>query len=200
MRHKKDIDSYGTANEIQALTGAGAPHHTCGLDKFWTSTEGCVACWSGSGAHTCEQEKTEPLLVCEKCGAKTTWYVNRLCHDCWYGRQESRLLPAEQECLTQHERCTQPTTAPDILHQALEAVKDREQHYGDAKAVFNTTIDLFRVYTLARVGKEVTAQDTAIFNICQKIARTAHGEGDPDNWRDIAGYAALAAQVTEDEG
>lgn len=173
----------GAANGIQALTGAGGPHHTCERDKFWDSTEGCVACWSGSGAHTYEQEKTESV-ICTTCGSMPPYHTR----ECAVWRSAA------------FGNSPQPTTASDILHQALEAVKDRDKRYSDASAVFNTAIELFRTYTLAREGKDVTAQDTAIFNICQKIARIAHGEGDPDNWRDIAGYAALAAQVVREEG
>ena len=46
---------------------------------------------------------------------------------------------------------------------------------------------------------EITPQDVPVMMALLKLARTSRGEYHADNYIDIAGYAALAAEVAEND-
>lgn len=85
----------------------------------------------------------------------------------------------------------------EILLEAAETVRQRGERYGDCTDVLGSTMDMFEVYLRLKGGK-YEAHDTAVFNIIQKLVRIGSGQSHQDNWVDIAGYAALGAEVTDD--
>ena len=88
-------------------------------------------------------------------------------------------------------------TSVDVLHQALEAVKDRHVRYGDCTEQFADCSTLWTAYFRAtgRADVRFSPKDVAVLNILQKISRDSNGKAHTDNWVDVAGYAALAAEV-----
>lgn len=84
----------------------------------------------------------------------------------------------------------------ECLKLAEEAVsKDREEEYGPPEVNLQCTADLWSTY----LKHTVTAEDVAILNILQKISRTACGPVGPDTYIDMAGYAALAGELADDQ-
>lgn len=80
----------------------------------------------------------------------------------------------------------------DVLQKAIRAVSyDREAEYGSPESNFELTADLWSDY----LRTDITMHDVAIMMILLKVARATHGESHEDNYIDIAGYAALAAEV-----
>jgi hypothetical protein len=49
----------------------------------------------------------------------------------------------------------------------------------------------------ALTGKNLSALDGWIFMLCLKIARSRHGKFHKDDYTDMAGYSALAAEEAE---
>jgi hypothetical protein len=80
-----------------------------------------------------------------------------------------------------------------LLNAAEAATTARGEAYGDA------TANLTRIATLWSVilGIEVTASEVAAMMVALKLARLVHTPGHTDSWVDIAGYAALGAEVSE---
>ena len=93
-----------------------------------------------------------------------------------------------------------------ILEQAsLYVSQEREESYGPPKENFDTTAALWRIYLAAkqkaweREGNEtsypISSSDIALLQVLMKVSRHACGEGKLDTFMDIAGYAALAAEL-----
>lgn len=81
----------------------------------------------------------------------------------------------------------------EVLREAERLiVGDRAEDYGDARVNHNRIAALWRAYL--EVGKQITAADVAVMLILLKVARTQHRHK-WDNFVDIAGYAALAAEM-----
>ena len=81
----------------------------------------------------------------------------------------------------------------ETLENAIKTVcEDRQDSYGKPKDNFAMIADLWSGY-LGDVLLE--AEDVAIMMILLKIARIQTGKYKPDNFIDIAGYAACAAEV-----
>ncbi len=84
-------------------------------------------------------------------------------------------------------------TRKDCLMAAIDAVcKDRENTYGSPEDNFKLIADLWSTYTGAKIGP----QDVAVMMILLKTARAKNSNHD-DNFVDIAGYAACAAEIGE---
>ncbi len=84
-------------------------------------------------------------------------------------------------------------TRSEILAAAESAIcGDREKDYGDPKENFEMVAGLWSWY----LGYKIDPAEVPAMMILLKIARDATGAGSDDNWIDIAGYAALAAEVT----
>ena len=92
--------------------------------------------------------------------------------------------------------------------ETLEAAKqivcaDREEQYGAPEDNFGVIGELWGAYIQAAcVGNDtdvwVRAEDVANMMILLKVARAATAiEPKMDNWVDIAGYAACAAELAE---
>lgn len=85
----------------------------------------------------------------------------------------------------------------EILNTAIKTVcEERQDSYGTPKDNFATIAVLWSWY-LGDVMLE--AEDVAIMMILLKIARIQTGTFKPDNYIDIAGYAACAAEVAGNE-
>ena len=79
-----------------------------------------------------------------------------------------------------------------ILTQAEKCVNgDRNHRYSEPEDAFEGIADLWSAY----LHREITAIDVANMMILLKIARTMGGEGNIDNFVDIAGYAACGGEI-----
>jgi hypothetical protein len=82
----------------------------------------------------------------------------------------------------------------EVLLEALEVIQGpRKDTYGKASTSFNRIAGLWSTY----LGVDVSASDVAALMILMKVSRSK-GKPHKDNWVDICGYAALAAEM-EDE-
>lgn len=89
--------------------------------------------------------------------------------------------------------------ALDVLERAISLVTGRrQQDYGDAEASFQRMADLVNPIIKKSDGK-LTASDMALVMIQVKIARLQESPDHVDSWTDIAGYAALGAQLAVTE-
>jgi len=85
--------------------------------------------------------------------------------------------------------------ALDVLERAISLIHgQRAKDYGDAQASFQRMADLVNPIIKKADGK-LTASDMAIVMIQVKIARLQESPDHVDSWTDIAGYAALGAQL-----
>lgn len=80
----------------------------------------------------------------------------------------------------------------EILKKANECVMgDREQDYGTPEDNFARIANLWTAYS----GYGFTAHDVALMLALLKIARAGGGNYHPDNYVDLAGYAACAGEI-----
>ncbi len=119
-----------------------------------------------------------------------------------------------RECAVCHRTVADQPAVADLVRAAtldpktelLEAARravcgQRRTDYGDALTSFTATADLFNAYLRAR-GIDYTdpeqgmgARDAAILMALVKIARLAHAPEHHDSKVDIAGYAAVLAEI-----
>ncbi len=93
----------------------------------------------------------------------------------------------------------------ECLEAAGKAVlEDRENAYGSPKDSFGLIANLWGAYLNGRIKQKgldayitikMTETSVAHMMILLKIARAATGKHVPDNYIDIAGYAACAAEI-----
>lgn len=82
----------------------------------------------------------------------------------------------------------------EILKKANECVMgDREQDYGSPEDNFAYIADLWTAYS----GHGFTAHDVALMLALLKVARAGNGNYHPDNYVDLAGYAACAGEIAD---
>jgi hypothetical protein len=80
------------------------------------------------------------------------------------------------------------------LKQAMEAVDgSRDRQYGSPEENFARIARFWQMY----LGEVVEPHDVAVMMMLVKLARVMHDPTTHDNWVDIAGYAACAAEVTK---
>lgn len=85
--------------------------------------------------------------------------------------------------------------ADEILETAADLVTgERGAAYGAARVNMELIARLWNVYLNGRL---ITATDAAIMLALLKIARISTGQPKADNFIDLAGYAAIAGQVSE---
>ena len=92
----------------------------------------------------------------------------------------------------------------EVLEVAKRCVcGDREEVYGSPERNFEATAALWTTYLRAvgTIGKTCVlgAEDVAAMLALLKISRIASGEARDDNWIDLAGYAAIGAELQEGE-
>lgn len=81
----------------------------------------------------------------------------------------------------------------EVLYQALELINNsRESAYGSPEENLGYIAELWSGYT----GVPLRAHDVAIMMALLKIARLKNGPYNIDSWVDLAGYAALGAEVS----
>ena len=89
--------------------------------------------------------------------------------------------------------------ALDVLERAISLVHgQRAKDYGDAQASFQRMADLINPIVRKTDGN-LSASDMAIVMIQVKIARLQESPNHADSWTDIAGHAALGAQLAVTE-
>lgn len=80
---------------------------------------------------------------------------------------------------------------------------DRHNTYGSASESHSRIARLWQTYLSAVLPERgeagLQAQDVAAMMILLKVSRTT-GKAHPDNWIDICGYAALAAEMEGENG
>lgn len=81
----------------------------------------------------------------------------------------------------------------ECLETAIRTVLANAENYGKAQDCFGRTAKLWSAAGFRR-GGPISAEDVAVAMILLKIARQEQCSLD-DNWVDIAGYAALGAEV-----
>lgn len=81
-----------------------------------------------------------------------------------------------------------------ILHEAYELINgQRQTDYGPPAASFQRIASFWTIY----LHKEISAKDVAMLMLLLKVARECSGQGTHDSLVDIAGYAALAADLSQ---
>lgn len=102
--------------------------------------------------------------------------------------------------------CVAPaTTREQVLSAARDCVcGDREQDYGSPENNFRTIASLWNSYLYGaglmenptpHVWKGLKPKDVAAMLALLKVARIAGNRPKPDNWIDLAGYAACGAEL-----
>lgn len=76
--------------------------------------------------------------------------------------------------------------------------EDRNRTHGQPSHQFSVAQMLKRSVALGARSKDLQpTEQEAVDMICTKLARLACGSSDPDHWRDIIGYAAIAWEAVE---
>ena len=84
----------------------------------------------------------------------------------------------------------------ETLEQAEQIVcKDRETQYGSPEDNFATIAVFWTAYT----GHAFSSHDVSVMMALLKIARIKSGQRKADNYIDLAGYAACAAELAGEE-
>lgn len=86
----------------------------------------------------------------------------------------------------------EPLVRDQILETAGQLINgERRQTYGDAQESFDRIASLWSII----LGTNVSAADVARCMVAMKLARLSGSDEHRDSWVDIAGYAALGAEV-----
>jgi hypothetical protein len=82
--------------------------------------------------------------------------------------------------------------ATDVCRRAADLVGgNRMRQHGDAQTVHARIAALWSVHS----GHLITSHDVAIMMLLLKVARSAGGTFNPDNYVDAAAYAGIAAEL-----
>jgi hypothetical protein len=87
-----------------------------------------------------------------------------------------------------------PMTPEQLLEQAASVVRDRRHTYGQPHDLFERVAARWSQV----LGVSVTARQVAVCLIDVKVARLAHDPRHLDSITDIAGYAAILAELAPD--
>ncbi len=88
------------------------------------------------------------------------------------------------------------SNAVRLLQHALTIVEERGQSYGDATTLFN---QIAKRWSLT-LGVEITASQVVLCMLDLKLARLSNDPTHADSMVDVAGYAAVLAEVTKQSG
>ena len=86
--------------------------------------------------------------------------------------------------------------ATRLLQHALTIVDERGQSYGDATKLFN---QIARRWSLT-LGVEISPEQVVLCMLDLKLARLSNDPTHTDSMVDVAGYAAVLAEVTKQSG
>lgn len=90
------------------------------------------------------------------------------------------------------------TYAARLLREAADIVEGaRNATHGDKERSFQAIADLWNVYRATRSRLPITAGEVAVMMLLLKVARTTHGAPIHDHFVDMAGYAAIAGELTQ---
>lgn len=124
----------------------------------------------------------------------------------WDGVVEPDEFPddiwAEAEQILEDCRDPKMSCRETVLEEAKRCIcTDRQNQYGPPENSFNYISDLWTAYMLhdKRADVIISPTDVAIMMILLKVARTARHKSYSDNYVDMAGYAALAAELAAEE-
>ena len=85
-----------------------------------------------------------------------------------------------------------------VLDEAAATIIERGETHGDFGENQLLTSIFWSAYLAAgRSPSDLQPHDVCVLNILQKISRLRCGRPDRDHFRDIAGYAEIAARLTE---
>lgn len=159
----------------------------------------------------CLRDVTDKNGKCDGCKHIGSWCKEYPCTECmngdinfweWRGIDSAALsavpLPADAEPVAERNEplpCSDPMpaeTRDDILRRAAECVSgQRAQDYGKPENNFALIAKLWSAYR----GIEFDAVDVAMMMALLKIARISGGNGTPDCFVDLAGYAACGGEI-----
>ena len=89
-------------------------------------------------------------------------------------------------------RDAQDSRRGKILGEAEKIINgERMESYGKPEHNFALISDLWSLY----IGKMLSPHDVAMMMCLLKVARIKTGTGSMDSYRDLCGYAALAAEM-----
>lgn len=131
---------------------------------------------------------------CSECGSQRGSKYFGYCPHCG-----SRMYdpPEPLTGFAREEPPAKETTRSSVLSAARRCVVgDRDVEYGPPEDVFADIADLWSAY--AGDGREYTVLDVAHMMVLLKMARAKHDPKHTDNYVDIAGYAACAAELAEE--
>ena len=83
----------------------------------------------------------------------------------------------------------EPNIKLEVLSEALDVINLREKEYGEAGENLELIASLWSMYLAINLSKK----DVALMMVLLKIARAKHPKYHKDNFVDMCGYAALAA-------
>jgi hypothetical protein len=89
-----------------------------------------------------------------------------------------------------------------VLEEAKRCIcQDRQNQYGEPEDSFFTIAQFWSTYLAGekKLTHALTKEDVALMMVLLKVARTNGHKHHVDNYVDMAGYAALAAELAEDE-
>lgn len=89
-----------------------------------------------------------------------------------------------------------------VLEEAKRCIcQDRQNQYGAPEDSFFTIAQFWSTYLVGegKLNHILSKDDVAIMMVLLKVARTNGHKYHVDNYVDMAGYAALAAELAEDE-
>lgn len=149
-----------------------------------------AACCEGGRCHPSQDE--EPTELDEpEAGIPVDWILRgerelkqegeTVWHDV---RQLGDGLTANQET----------TPAEDLLHQAIEVIRDRRPKYGGPLNHFQRTVGMVNAAFLEVLVRPLTPADWAIIMTLDKVARHMGPTKTTDTPVDLAGYAACLAE------
>lgn len=141
---------------------------------------------------------------CSECGSPRGRKYFEYCQHCG-----SRMYgpPEPLTGSTGEEPPAKETTRSGVLYATRRCVVgDRDVEYGPPEDVeygppedvFADIADLWSAY--AGDGRKYTVLDVAHMMVLLKMARAKHNPKHTDNYVDIAGYAACAAELAEEQG
>ncbi len=89
-----------------------------------------------------------------------------------------------------------------VLEEAKRCIcQDRQNQYGEPEDSFFTIAQFWSTYLVGehKLSHILSKEDVAIMMVLLKVARTNGHKHHVDNYVDMAGYAALAAELAQNE-
>jgi len=133
---------------------------------------------------------------CDRCGTHFTAFMGHVCMAVFRDRAETK-----SELTKPANRCA------EVLSKALELTGgDRAKTHGDKRQNHQNIANLWNAYlgiaadadTIGVLTRPLTAADVATLMCLLKIARMKSGTFNLDNFIDLAGYAGVAAECSDE--